>query len=203
MIAYDDADLDAVSELVSIGVNRAAAALGEMAGREVSLSVPTLSIIDAVDLVSEMCTTTDSVCGIFKRILRPLDSYAVVILPLRKRDDLVRYLVPVGLDGEDAGATYDDAVTEIGNIMIGACLGAIADTLDIEIDLDQPVIHVEHPSEFFLTSVVVDDLCEYFLDIRIDMAVLDTPLRVTWEFLLPDAAFDVLRTQLRLMLGEG
>ncbi|MEI6986371.1 MAG: chemotaxis protein CheC [Rhodospirillaceae bacterium] len=197
MITYDEIELDSISEIINIGINRSAAALGELTEHEVMLSVPILSIINAIDLVSELCASTDSVCGIFKRIIKPLESYAVVIIPMRSRDDIVRFMLPQYLSRGQAESDYDDAVTEIGNIMIGACLSSIADTLDIDIDLDQPVIHVEHPSEFFLTSIVVNDLCEYFLDVKIDMTVRDTPLAISWEFLLPDNAFEVIKEQMR------
>jgi len=193
MISYTDAELDFVSDTITIGVNRAAAALGELAGRQVFLSVPTLAIITAIDLVSELCATTDAVCGLFKRISQPVESYAVLIVPKSDCDLLVRHMVPGYLEGGDPAQNSADALLEIGNILIGACFGAIADIFGVAFDLDQPVVPVEHPSEFFLASIMVDDRCDYILDIRIDMAISGTPAGLTWEFLLPDTTFAFLK----------
>ena len=148
--------------------------------------------------------TTDSVCGVFKRITDPLESYAVILFPRQESVKLVGYVVPPVMAAEDPEQVYSDAITEIGNILIGACLGSIADTFGIAINLDLPVIHIEHPSDFFLKSIIIDDLCEYFLDIRISMAVDDTPLTFYWDFLLPDSAFGFLKHHMsRLTAATG
>ncbi len=201
MILYADDELDFVSKMFNVGAGKAAASLGTMVRHDVALSVPNLSIIQAIDLVSELCMISDSVCGVFKRIPEPLDSYAVILLPKQQSVDLVRYVNPLAPTGEDHDSGYDDAITEIGNILIGACLGGIADTLGIPINLDQPVSYVEHPSEFFLRSIVVDDLCEYFLDIRLAMRIKNTPLTVSWDFLLPDNGFEFLKRHMAPLLA--
>jgi chemotaxis protein CheC len=202
MILYTDDQLDFVAEIFNIGVNKAAESLGALVERDISLSVPNLSLIQAIDLVSELCMTTDSVCGVFKRIADPLESYAVILFPKQESLKLINYVVPPGMAEEDSAQIRADAITEIGNILIGACLGSIADTFGITIDLDLPIIHIENPSDFFLKSIVIDDLCEYFLDIRINMVVENTALTFHWDFLLPDSAFTFLHQHMdRLMAG--
>jgi len=201
MISYTDDELDFVAEIFNIGVNKAAESLGALVDREIALSVPNLSLIQAIDLVSELCMTTDSVCGVFKRITDPLESYAVILFPKQESIKLVRYVVPPGMAGEEPEQIYGDAITEIGNILIGACLGSIADTFGMAINLDLPVIYIEHPSDFFLKSIVIDDLCEYFLDIRISMAVENTPLTFYWDFLLPDNAFAFLKHHMHCLMA--
>ncbi len=193
MISYSDEELDFVAEIFNIGVNKAAESLGALVDREISLSVPNLSLIQAIDLVSELCMTTDSVCGVFKRIADPLGSYAVILFPRRESVKLVGYVVPSAMAGEEPAQIYVDAITEIGNVLIGACLGSIADTFGIAINLDAPVAYIDHPSDFFLKSIIIDDLCEYFLDIRISMAVENTSLTFYWDFLLPDSVFHFLK----------
>jgi chemotaxis protein CheC len=202
MISYTDDELDFVSEIFNIGVNKAAASLGVLVDREISLSVPNLCLIQAIDLVSELCMTTDTVCGVFKRIAEPLDSYAMILFPKQEILKLVRYVLPPAMAGEPQEQFYGDAIIEIGNILIGAGLGSIADSFGIAINLDLPVVYIEHPSEFFLRSIVIDDLCEYFLNIRISMAVENTALTFYWDFLLPDNTFAFLKNHMsRLMAG--
>jgi chemotaxis protein CheC len=193
MTANFDQDLEAIAKIFSVGANKAAASLGALVQRQITLSVPNYSIIQAIDLVSELCMTTDSVTGVFKWIKEPLDSYAVILIPKRESQELVRFVVPSSPSEEDAAQLTADAITEIGNILIGTCLGSVADTFGISINLDLPVMYVENPSDFFLHSIVVDDLCEYFLDIRIKMTVHGTSMTFFWDFLLPDNSLEFLK----------
>ena len=61
----DDLELDALTELVNIGVSRAAASLATMCGEEVTLNVPAVSIV-SIDEAAAMIggPTQDKLIGV-------------------------------------------------------------------------------------------------------------------------------------------
>ena len=75
-VVLDELELDALTELVNIGVSRAAASLRDMVGREILLSVPSVAIVTRSEAARSSATETRTSWSLSIRRLTALSAAA-------------------------------------------------------------------------------------------------------------------------------
>jgi chemotaxis protein CheC len=145
-------ELDALTELVNIGVSRAALSLREMVGEEVHLSVPTVTLVDrsrAVQLLSEH--EAGKLVAVHQVFDGDLAGRVLLIFPDAKSLDLVKAVTRGELSLEDIIELEHEALAEVGNIVLNGCLATIANMLKRSLKISLPeVIRGEAPELFAL-----------------------------------------------------
>jgi chemotaxis protein CheC len=130
---------DALTELINIGYGRAAGALSELTGYRVTLEVPRISMhrIEQIaalirrSIQGEVASVNQQFSGtISGNALLMLDSEAARVLGRLLCDDLA------------SSAAFDSAsreiITEVGNILLNACLGVFGNLLQVQINFAVP-----------------------------------------------------------------
>jgi chemotaxis protein CheC len=142
--------LDALTELVNLGVSNAALSLREMVREEVALSVPQVSLITRSEALARLGEReVKRLVGVHQDFDGDLKGRALLIFPEAKSLELVRAVVGGDLSLEELVELEQEALAETGNILLNACLGTIANHLERSLRISLPeVVHGEG-DEFF------------------------------------------------------
>lgn len=139
---------DAISELLNLGMGQAAKALSELLQQEVLLSVPQVELLNRVDLTESVeKLTTKELVSVRQEFAGPFGGNAVLLFSDDSSLELVRALVADDLLLEDLPYLEQEAVSEVGNIVINACLSSLADALGQEIPVNLPTFGKGKPED--------------------------------------------------------
>lgn len=148
--------LDALKELINIGVGRAASLLNEMVDSHIHLEIPFVKVLTAADAYKELATRFHDDCLAAVRLGFTGSFYgtAGLIFPTESASTLVAVLT-----GEEPGSSDLDAVkigtlSEIGNIVINGVMGSISNVLRQHMNYTIPV-YLEDRIENLLASTNV------------------------------------------------
>jgi chemotaxis protein CheC len=149
-IGLTELELDAFTELVNIGVGRAAASLREMVGEQVLLSVPKVDVVSrtrAVELLGKR--EAGQLVAVHQVFEGDMTGRVLLIFPETKSLELVRAVTGGELPLEDIIELEQEALAETGNIILNSCLATIANMLKRSLKMSLPeVLHGAGP-EFF------------------------------------------------------
>ena len=131
--------LDALSELMNIGVGRSAAMLNEMIGSAIELIVPSVKVLKISQLTVEL---GQSRSGTYSFVRLPFQGQIHGTAALVFPPDSAAQLVAV-LTGEEPGTPDLDSVragtlSEVGNIVINGVMGSLGNLLRIPLTYDLP-----------------------------------------------------------------
>lgn len=122
--------LDALTELVNLGVSRAAASLREMIGHQVVLSVPSVGLVNRKQAVSMVENrNVRQFIAVRETFEGPISGRALLIFPDANSIELVRALTGGDLTLDEAIAFEQEALAETGNVILNGCLATIANML--------------------------------------------------------------------------
>lgn len=125
----DDFFIDAVAEVLNIAMGNAAASLSEMINEEVKLNVPSVEFVSrlgASQIIGEKAKT--NVSGVLQPFHGAFGGDAMLLFPEKQSLELVRaVLQQEDLTLEDLTDMEQEAMSEIGNVILNACLCSIAD----------------------------------------------------------------------------
>ena len=140
-ITLDELERDALTELVNIGVSRAAVSLRKMVGKPVLLSVP------AVDIVSQKAAAaligqreSDDLVAIRQEFGGAFAGQALLIFPEANSVDLVLAIMGEDIDAADVISFRDEALAETGNVILNGCLSTIANLLRQSLQMSLPKV---------------------------------------------------------------
>lgn len=135
---------DALTELINIGYGRAAAALSELTGYRVTLEVPQLTMhdIDALAPALERVINID-VASVNQLFSGPISGNALLLMDERAALWLSRLLIDDRSTSPDFDSSSREVITELGNIVLNACLGVFGNLLRIQVTFAVPRLNVE------------------------------------------------------------
>jgi chemotaxis protein CheC len=132
---------DALTELVNLGVSRAASNLSEMVGEEVHLSVPNVSMMGRAEAIEILNKSGSSrLVAVHQVFNGDVSGRALVIFPEAKSLELVRAVTSAELSLEDIIELEHEALAETGNIILNSCLATIANQLERTLTISLPDI---------------------------------------------------------------
>jgi chemotaxis protein CheC len=170
-IALAELERDALTELVNIGVSRAASSLRKMIGEEVILSVPSIEIMapqNAARLIGER--ETDELVAIQQQFEGAFSGRALLIFPQATSLDLVRAIIGGDVPPDEIAEMEQEALAETGNVILNGCLATMANMLKRPLDISLPeVIRGDGARLFSLTQVRPEDGLVLFLYINVSV----------------------------------
>ena len=143
-------ELDTLTELVNIGVSRAAFSLREMVGEQVHLSVPSVDLVSrarAIEILGE--DEAGQLVAVHQVFEGDITGRALLIFPETRSLELVRAVTGGELSLEDIIELEQEALAETGNILLNACLATIANMLRRSLKMSLPEILRGKGPEFF------------------------------------------------------
>ncbi len=132
--------IDAITEVLNVGMCTAAASLSEMLNEQIILSVPGIEFVSRMD-ASQVIEgePISKISGVHQKFKGAFDGDALLLFPENKCVDIVRAVVEQSMGAiDDLKEMQREAITEIGNIILNACLCCVADMFKQEIQGDMP-----------------------------------------------------------------
>jgi len=148
---------DALTELVNIGFGLTAAKLSEIAGCRVLLDVPTIGIHAIHDLARELGPfVTGPAISVHQVFSGPISGDAVLFMNYEGAVALSNLLEEEEhLRAPRSDSSTREILSEIGNMLLGTCLGAFGNILKVRVSFAIPKLHLDS-LEHFLTSLSID-----------------------------------------------
>lgn len=176
-IALSGLEQDALTELVNIGVSKAAVSLRKLVGEQVVLSVPSLELITraaAAQLIRER--ENENLVAICQDFMGAFSGRALLIFPEGSSVALVKAIAGSELVDEELTSLEDEALAETGNVVLNGCLASMANMLQHRLTLSLPqIVRGDGQSLFTLTDTPTDDGVVLFL--YINFSVNDRDVR--------------------------
>jgi chemotaxis protein CheC len=136
---------DALSELLNMGFARTASALSELTGHRVLLEVPQVSIHPIEELSGKLGTfVTGEIATVQQIFTGRVSGNAMLLLNYDGAVQLTELVTPEQNSHRDRlDASAAEVLTEIGNILLNACLSVFGNLLQMQISFSVPRLHLD------------------------------------------------------------
>ena len=182
---------DGIGELLNIGMGRAASSLSEMTGDEIKLSVPQVNLLNPHQL-DEMLNMGDTkMTSVNQSIEGAFMGNALLLFPEARSLDLVRALSQDTVPLMDMTEMEEEALSEVGNIIINACVGSLSNVLNEEIRSGLPRFRRDVFRNIFLDLQDDDSDEKLVLFIQIDFIMSEQDINGYVAILLGVDAMEI------------
>jgi chemotaxis protein CheC len=155
-MALNDIQLDALTEIFNIGAGRAAASLSDIVGDEVLLSVPRVKFYRASEVNANILALTSARLGsVQQKFKGPFSMAASLLFTEERALEIVQEMLGSQVQMEDLIEYEQEAMCEVGNIILNACLSAMADMLGIAFESTLPEYSSDVP-DLVIERIVSD-----------------------------------------------
>jgi chemotaxis protein CheC len=170
--------LDAVSELINIAFSRTGAALSELTGQRVILSAPEVSVHPTAALPGALAKfLPGEIASIHQVFAGPVAGDALLLL---NHDGAVQ-LTDLLTDGQSVSNRLDESarevLTEVGNILLNACLGMFGNLLEVHVSFSVPRLHLETLDELLASLLTTNGEPQYALVVYTAFQMRDSAVR--------------------------
>jgi len=137
----DELELDALTELVNLGISKAAASLAGMVREEVALSVPRVTLVSRPEAIQTLeQREVRNLVAVHQVFEGEITGRALLIFPEARSLELVRAVVGGDLSHEEIIELEQEALAETGNIILNSCLATMANQLQRDLKISLPEI---------------------------------------------------------------
>jgi chemotaxis protein CheC len=207
LLTLDELERDALTELVNIGVSRAAVSLRAMVGEQVLLSVPSLEVMSrakAAVLIGER--EVGELVAVRQHFSGAFSGEAILLFPEENSLELVRAVTGEVMSAAAAGEMEEEALTETANVVLNSCLATLANMLERPLEMSIPhVTRGESARVFDTEAVASSDAVVLFL--YINFAINDRNIRGYIAMLMDIPSLEALRELIGdfivRVVGEG
>ncbi len=184
---------DALIELLNIGFGRAAASLSELTGHRVLLEVPQVSV-HAIDELNNALRIVldDPVASVHQIFSGPVAGDALLILNHSAAGMLKELLtneapLPLPID-----ASAREVLTEVGNILLNACLGTFGNILKVQVSFSVPHLNLDTLHEVMRSLLVNREGLRYAMVVHAGFKLRDAEVKGYLVIVLSVASLDRL-----------
>ncbi len=190
---------DFLTELFNLGVGQAAAALSIIVKQEIMLSVPHIEI-QSIENVAEVIGDNRPIASVIQTIGGPFSGWSMLLFPQSGSLEVVRGMLGNSFSDEMLAELQPEAFTEIGNIVLNACIGAIAKSTDMAFELSLPNFKMANINKLLMETVGFQH--NSVLLASIDMRLKSSDVTGYLTFLLSIESYAVLQQYMRKTLGD-
>lgn len=136
-----DAHLDALQELINIGVGRAASMLNQMLDSQIVLEIPVVSVLTLSQIQAELEKRfgKDSLAAVKLNFTGSFSGKANLVFPTESAATLVSLLTGEEIDSPDLDSVKIGTLSEVGNIVINGIMGSISNVLNQHLNYAIPI----------------------------------------------------------------
>jgi chemotaxis protein CheC len=184
---------DALVELLNIGFGRAAAALSELTGHRVLLEVPQVSVHPISELSQALRPLlSDNVASVHQIFSGPVGGDALLILDHSAAGSLKELLtnepaLPLPID-----ASAREVLTEVGNILLNACLGTFGNLLQVQVSFSVPHLNLDTLHHVLQSLLINREGLRYALVVQAGFKLKDAEVTGYMVIVLSVASLDRL-----------
>ena len=184
---------DALIELLNIGFGRAAASLSELTGHRVLLEVPQVSVHPIGELAHTLrAVLEDQVASVHQIFSGPVAGDALLILNHTAAGMLKELLtneppLPLPID-----ASAREVLTEVGNILLTACLGTFGNILQVQVSFSVPHLNLDTLHDVMKSLLVNREGLRYALVVHAGFKLRDAEVKGYLVIVLSVSSLDRL-----------
>jgi chemotaxis protein CheC len=143
-----DQQTDALGEFINIAFSRTASSLSEITGQRVLLDVPQVEIYPIEEVAANLVRFLP---GEVASIHQPFDGAiagdSFLILNYEGAVRLTDLLTEANVRQQQMDESAREVLTEVGNILLNACLGMFGNVLQVRVNFSVPNLHLESLEE--------------------------------------------------------
>jgi chemotaxis protein CheC len=188
-----DLQQDALVELLNIGFGRAAASLSQLTGHRVLLDVPQVTLQEVQNVGDALERVVHGhVASVHQIFTGPVAGDALLILDESGAAMLKELLtnepaLPLSID-----ASAREVITEIGNILLNACLGTFGNLLKVQVSFSVPHLSIENVTAIIESLMINQEGIRYALVVHAGFRLRDTQVTGYMMIVLSVASLDRL-----------
>jgi len=134
-----DLQKDALTEIINIGVGRAGSVLSELVGTIVKLHVPSVGLTSLSKLPECLSLANEAeLASVRQNFTGTLDGRAILLFPRESGNTLARQLIGEDSDITSIDSEREEALTEVGNILLNSVLGSMSNILNQRLEYGMP-----------------------------------------------------------------
>lgn len=174
-IELSELEHDALTEVVNIGVSRAASSLRKMVGQQVLLSVPAVEIVGRSKAASLLTERENAeLVAVQQTFEGAFSGRAMLIFPEENSLELVRAVTGDELSPEELLDMEQEALAETGNVILNGCLATMANMLKQPLKMSIPQVRRGGGAELFRSpGLEVEEGLVLFLYINFSVRTRD------------------------------
>ena len=147
---------DALVEVINIGFGRAAASLSKLTGQRVQLEVPNVTICPVEELSERLRPMIQSdIASVHQIFSGSVSGDALLVIDQQSAAILKELLTNEPALPLEIDISAREVLTEIGNILLNACLGTFGNLLHVQVSFSVPHLSLEK-LEGVVGSITVD-----------------------------------------------
>lgn len=158
MIALSERQSDALAELINVAFGLTAAKLSEISGHRVLLEPPSIASHPIEGLAKDLALfATGEVISVHQIFSGPFSGDAILCLNSEGAVRLSNLLVEGAPQSKQLNTDGAEILTEIGNMLLSACLGVFGNLLQLHVSFSVPVLHRDLLQQFLNSLTIAGD----------------------------------------------
>jgi chemotaxis protein CheC len=184
---------DALAELINIAFARTGAALSELTGHRVLLNPPEVAVYRSEELRGALAKfVPGDIASIHQVFAGPVAGDALLLLNYAGAVQLTDLLT----DEDQPSAFLDESarevLTEVGNILLNACLGMFGNLLNVHVTFSVPRLHLETLNDLIASLTLDKPEMRYALVVYTAFQIRDSSVKGFLVIVLSVASLDRL-----------
>lgn len=183
MVTLSEIQHDALVEIFNISIGRAAAAMSSIVNEEITLAVPSFRFMTVGEAAEVLCDGEGRrICGVTQTFSGTFNAEAILMFPEERSLEIVRMMVGESFPLHELSELEQEAMSEIGNIILNACIGTIANIVGGKFTSTLPVFRLGTSREILHADEKIAD--DYVLFIYIDFIMAKREINGYVAFLM-------------------
>lgn len=184
---------DALSELINIAFARTGAALSELTGHRVVLNPPAVAVYRTEELRGALAKfVPGEVASIYQVFAGPIAGDALLLLNYAGAIQLTDLLTDEHKTSAYLDESAREVLTEVGNILLNACLGMFGNLLNVHVTFSVPRLHIETLDELIESTMSNKPEMHYALVVYTAFQLRDSSVKGFLVIVLSVASLDRL-----------
>ena len=157
-----DKQRDALTELLNIAFARTASSLSELSGDRVNLDVPEIQMCPIDQLPNTISSLVrEEIATVHQIFSGPVAGDALLLLNYSGAVSLTDLLSEASERTGTLDESAREAITEIGNILLNACLGVFGNLLKVQVSFSMPRLHLESLDQLLRSITIGSEELRY------------------------------------------
>lgn len=204
MFEVSEMQRDALGEIFNIGVGRAAESLSMIVKEEIELSAPTVLLLSPDEVQSNLLGADMKQLSLVSQEFHgPFDARAMLVFPEKNALVIVGHMLGEAVPPEELSEYEQEAMCEVGNIILNACISALADLFGVEFEGTLPEYQYADRHTLDLIGSMDGDV-PVVLVVQIDLIIKQQCVQGHLMFLLSVSSLQELMDSIdRFLSGQG
>lgn len=201
MLGLSELQHDALAEIFNQGVGMAAASVSRIVHEGVNMSFPTIAFQTRAAAAQSLGGGVErQICAITQRFRGCFHTTAMLMFPEEKSLEIVRLMVGQAYTTDELTELEQEAMSEIGNIVLNCCMGCLANATNEELPGSLPEYSVQ--SSLRILELFGGEADSLVLTLKIDFSVERHHIDGYLALLLDMSAMDSLARLLERYINQ-